>query len=103
MFCSIGAAAGRSHMSVTHQVLNQTPPLEGFTTADEPAVWEALTRYGAEWGGPGVAELGALAGSPEVQEWARLAEAHPPVLHTHDRYGHRIDQVEYHPAYHQVL
>ncbi|MBL1098693.1 acyl-CoA dehydrogenase family protein [Streptomyces coffeae] len=90
-------------MSPTHEVLNQAPPLVGFTTADDPALLEALRRDGGAWGEPEVRELGARAGSAEVQDRARMAEEHPPVLHTHDRYGHRIDEVEYHPAYHQLM
>ncbi|MFI0817810.1 acyl-CoA dehydrogenase family protein [Streptomyces sp. NPDC021098] len=90
-------------MSATHEVLNQAPPLVGFSTADEPALLEALRRGGAEWAEQRVREVGARAGSAEVQDRARMAEGHPPVLHTHDRFGHRIDEVEYHPAYHQLM
>ncbi|MFG2222908.1 acyl-CoA dehydrogenase family protein [Streptomyces sp. NPDC048644] len=90
-------------MTVTHEVVNQAPQLTGFSTADEPALREALHREGAGWGEKEVAELGALAGSPDVQDQARWAEEQPPRLHTHDRYGHRIDEVEFHPAWHQLM
>ncbi|GAA0450989.1 acyl-CoA dehydrogenase family protein [Streptomyces stramineus] len=90
-------------MSATHDVFNQPPPLTGFTTADDPALLEALRRDGGGWGEREVRELGARAGSQEVQEWARAAEAHPPVLRTHDRFGHRVDEVEFHPAWHQLM
>ncbi|WP_031507920.1 acyl-CoA dehydrogenase family protein [Streptomyces megasporus] len=90
-------------MSATHDVINQPPPLTSFTAADDPAVVEALRRHGAEWAEPEVRELGALAGSPEVQEWARMAEETPPRLRTHDRYGHRVDEVEFHPAWHHLM
>ncbi|WP_327153797.1 acyl-CoA dehydrogenase family protein [Streptomyces tubercidicus] len=90
-------------MTVTHEVVNQAPPLTGFSTADEPALLEALRRDGAEWGVPEVAELGALAGSAAVQDQARWAEEQPPRLHTHDRFGHRIDEVTFHPAWHQLM
>ncbi|MCC3778195.1 acyl-CoA dehydrogenase family protein [Streptomyces sp. UNOB3_S3] len=90
-------------MSATHDVFNQAPPLTGFSTADEPALLEALRRDGGGWGEAEVRELGARAGSEEVQEWARTAEASPPVLRTHDRYGHRIDEVEFHPAWHRLM
>ncbi|MEU1373778.1 acyl-CoA dehydrogenase family protein [Streptomyces triculaminicus] len=90
-------------MSPTHDVFNQAPPLTGFSTADDPALLEALRRDGGDWGEAEVRELGARAGSPEVQDWARMAEANPPVLHTHDRYGHRLDEVEFHPAWHQLM
>ncbi|MFH8631037.1 acyl-CoA dehydrogenase family protein [Streptomyces lydicus] len=90
-------------MTVTHEVVNQAPPLTGFSTADEPALLEALRRDGAEWGVREVSELGALAGSAAVQDQARWAEEQPPRLHTHDRTGHRIDEVEFHPAWHQLM
>ncbi|GAA0365456.1 acyl-CoA dehydrogenase family protein [Streptomyces blastmyceticus] len=90
-------------MSATHEVFNQAPPLTGFTTADDPALLEALRRDGGGWGEAEVRALGARAGSEEVQERARLAEAYPPVLRTHDRYGHRVDEVEFHPAWHQLM
>ncbi|MBT2387629.1 acyl-CoA dehydrogenase family protein [Streptomyces sp. ISL-11] len=87
----------------THEVFNQAPPLAGFTTADDPALLEALRRDGGGWGEAEVRALGMRAGSEEVQDWARLAEAHPPVLRTHDRYGHRVDEVEFHPAWHHLM
>ncbi|MFI9045324.1 acyl-CoA dehydrogenase family protein [Streptomyces sp. NPDC053427] len=90
-------------MTVTHEVLNQAPPLTEFSTADEPALLEALRREGAEWGEPEVTALGALAGTQAVQDQARWAEEQPPRLHTHDRHGHRIDEVEFHPAWHQLM
>ncbi|MEU6083540.1 acyl-CoA dehydrogenase family protein [Streptomyces sp. NPDC047108] len=90
-------------MSATHEVLNQAPPLTAFSTADDPALLEALRRDGAEWGEEGVRKLGALAGSEEVQEWSRQAEDQPPRLRTHDRYGHRVDEVEFHPAWHRLM
>ncbi|MEU5211111.1 acyl-CoA dehydrogenase family protein [Streptomyces sp. NPDC020742] len=90
-------------MTVTHEVVNQAPPLTGFSAADEPALLEALRRDGAEWGVREVTELGALAGSAAVQDQARWAEQQPPRLHTHDRFGHRIDEVEFHPAWHQLM
>lgn len=96
-FCNVDA------MTVTHEVVNQAPPLTGFSTADEPALLEALRRDGAEWGIREVSELGALAGSAAVQDQARCAEEQPPRLHTHDRFGHRIDEVEFHPAWHQLM
>ncbi|EMF02383.1 acyl-CoA dehydrogenase family protein [Streptomyces mobaraensis NBRC 13819 = DSM 40847] len=90
-------------MSSTHEVLNQAPPLTGFTTADDPALLEALRRDGGGRGEEEVRALGVRAGSEEVQEWARQAEAYPPVLRTHDRYGHRVDEVEFHPAWHHLM
>jgi len=88
----------------THEVINQPPPLEGHNsyTLDQ-ALGEALAREGAAWAGDALEELGALAGSAEAIEWGRLANAHFPVLHTHDRFGHREDRIEFHPAYHSLM
>ena len=90
-------------MTTTHDVTNQVPPLVGHDTSADPAVQEALEREGAGWARDELSELGRLAGSAEAQEWGRLAERTPPVLTTHDRYGHRIDEVEYTPTYHRLM
>ena len=107
----------RAKPHATHEVLNQVPPLIR-DVADDPALLEGLRREvppapegepGALGGTAGGAnaerelhELGVRAGSPETQELARLANVHSPVLRTHDRYGHRIDEVEFHPAWHRA-
>ncbi|UPK75120.1 acyl-CoA dehydrogenase family protein [Nocardioidaceae bacterium SCSIO 66511] len=90
-------------MSATHDVLNQAPPLVGHDTSADAALREGVEREGAGWAMQELEELGRLAGSSEVQEWGRLAERYPPRLVTHDRYGHRIDEVEYVPAYHRLM
>ncbi|MHB8341574.1 MAG: DNA alkylation response protein, partial [Mycobacteriales bacterium] len=90
-------------MTTTHEVTNQVPPLVGHDAAENPALLEALRREDAGWAEPELHEVGRLAGSEEAQEWGRLAEAYPPVLRTHDRYGHRLDEVAYQPAYHQLM
>jgi putative acyl-CoA dehydrogenase len=87
----------------THDVFNQVPPLTGHDLADDPALLDGLFREGGGWAAEEVHELGRLAGSAEAQEWGRLANENPPVLRTHDRYGHRIDEVEFHPAYHELM
>jgi putative acyl-CoA dehydrogenase len=87
----------------THEVRNQVPPLAGHDIAEDPALLAAVTREGAPWALPGLHELGVLAASPDTQDQARLANDHPPVLRSHDRHGHRIDEVEFHPAWHQLL
>ena len=89
-------------MPHTHDVTNQVPPL----TADIstfPALLESLHREGAGWADSEVRDLGRLANSETVQQWGRLANEHTPVLRTHDRYGHRIDEVEYLPQYHELM
>jgi putative acyl-CoA dehydrogenase len=90
-------------MSDTHVVTNQVPPLEDYNPATSPVLAEALIREGGEWGVDEVFELGALSGGAQAQRWGELADRNQPVLHTHDRYGHRIDEVEYDPAYHELM
>ncbi|MFF9066462.1 acyl-CoA dehydrogenase family protein [Streptomyces sp. NPDC014891] len=90
-------------MPTTHEVTNQVPPLTGYDVSADPALLEALRREGAAWAEAEVRELGARAGGEQAQEWGRLAERHSPVLHTHDRYGHRIDEVEFHPHWHELM
>jgi putative acyl-CoA dehydrogenase len=90
-------------MAATHEVLNQPPPLTDFDVADDPALLDALAREGAGWALPRVRELGRLAGSAQAREWGRLANEHPPRLRSHDRYGNRLDEVEFHPAWHSLM
>ncbi|WP_433528111.1 acyl-CoA dehydrogenase family protein [Micromonospora sp. CA-263727] len=87
----------------THEVFNQVPPLVGHDAADDPALLDALAREGAGWATAELHELGRLAGSEQAVEHGRLANEHPPVLRTHDRYGHRIDEVEFHPSWHELM
>ncbi|MFJ6937759.1 acyl-CoA dehydrogenase family protein [Streptomyces sp. NPDC101132] len=94
--------------ATTHTVTNQAPPLAGYDVyATDPALVEGVARHLApEPLAEAEAELGALgraAGSSQVQEWAAQANENPPRLRTHDRYGHRIDEVEFHPAWHRLL
>ena len=89
---------------VTHTVTNQATPLVGYNVfGADPALVEALNREGAAWATDALERLGALAGGAEAQEWGRAANANPPQLLTHDRYGHRIDEVRFHPAYHALM
>jgi putative acyl-CoA dehydrogenase len=87
----------------THTVTNQVPPLTGHDISAFPALLEGLHREGAGWAEAEVRELGAAANSETAQQWGRLANDHPPVLRTHDRYGNRIDEVEYLPQYHELM
>ncbi|MFE6891114.1 acyl-CoA dehydrogenase family protein [Streptomyces sp. NPDC057694] len=92
----------------THTVGNQPPPLTGhdvFTT-DRPLSEGVARHLAPELLDEARAELtllGRTAGSAQTQEWGRLANENPPVLRTHDRYGHRIDEVEFHPSWHRLL
>ncbi len=90
-------------MPPTHEVFNQSPPLTGYDVAGDSALLDGLRREGADWAEPGLHELGRRAGSGQAQEWGRLANENPPVLRTHDRFGHRIDEVEFHPAWHELM
>ena len=88
----------------THEVLNQPPRLVDYDIfGTDTALVEALTTFGGESHIPGLSKLGRLASSEQVQQWAVEADTYKPVLKTHDRYGNRIDEVEYHPAWHSLM
>ncbi|MES2152966.1 MAG: isovaleryl-CoA dehydrogenase [Pseudomonadota bacterium] len=88
----------------THEVLNQAPPFAGVNLfACDPALQEAVAREGAPWAGAGLLELGARLGTAEVLELGRLANLHSPRLQSFDRSGRRIDEVEFHPAWHALM
>jgi putative acyl-CoA dehydrogenase len=87
----------------THEVLNQVPPLVGHDVADDAALREGLGREGAGWYADDLHRLGRLAGSEQAQHWGEQANRYEPVLRTHDRLGHRVDEVEFHPAWHSLL
>ncbi|HEX5901001.1 MAG TPA: acyl-CoA dehydrogenase family protein [Solirubrobacteraceae bacterium] len=89
--------------NATHEVLNQVPPLEGRNLfADHAALQEALEREGGGWARKRLHAAGAFWGG-EPMRWGVEANEHPPVLHTHDRFGHRRDEVEFHPAWHSLM
>ncbi|KJK56764.1 acyl-CoA dehydrogenase family protein [Saccharothrix sp. ST-888] len=90
-------------MPSTHEVTNQVPDLYGHDVAADPTLLAALRRAGADWAEPELHRLGELAGTEQAAEWGRLANENEPVLRTHDRYGHRIDEVEFHPAWHELM
>ena len=99
----------------THEVTNQPPPLVGHDVfATDAALREAVARHAApasvgdtaESGKEvlaGLSALGLRAGSEQAAQWGVAANAHPPVLRTHDRFGHRIDEVDFHPAWHELM
>jgi len=93
-----------SETSKTHEVLNQPPPLTGYNLyLSDPTLVEAIQREGAAWADPQLRALGHLVGTEEVQRWGFDANEHEPVLHTHDRFGNRRDEVEFHPAWHNLM
>jgi putative acyl-CoA dehydrogenase len=88
----------------THEVLNQPPPLLGVNAFDsDPALREALEREGGGWGVDRCRDMGAVVWSEEADEHCRRAQRNIPKLHTHDRYGNRVDRVEYDEGFHWML
>ncbi|MFE0640746.1 acyl-CoA dehydrogenase family protein [Streptomyces sp. NPDC058877] len=92
----------------THTVTNQVPPLVGYDVfTSDRALSEAVERHLAPDLLPEVREelgvLGRATGSAQLREWGEQANENPPRLRTHDRYGRRIDEVEFHPAWHRLL
>ncbi len=88
----------------THEVVNQPPHLPAYNlAASDSVLLAALAREGGGWAQERVLRLGALAGADPLSVWGAQANQVPPVLRTHDRYGHRVDEVEYHPAWHQLM
>ncbi|MFI8891175.1 acyl-CoA dehydrogenase family protein [Streptomyces paradoxus] len=92
----------------THTVTNQVPPLVGYDVfSADRALADAVGRHLD----PDLREevlgeltaLGRTSGSAQVQDWGRLANENPPRLLTHDRYGNRADEVEFHPSWHRLL
>ncbi len=95
--------ADGSDRYATHEVRNQAGPATGFNAFSGDAVLTAAIAREAPWAQERCVALGALAGDEQVQDAARLANRHTPELKTHDRFGHRIDWVEFHPAWHQLM
>lgn len=88
----------------THEVTNQPPPLEDYNLfASDAALNEALTREGAGWAEARVAEFGAVLGQAETIRQGEQANRYKPELRVFDRFGQRIDEVEFHPAYHHMM
>ncbi|SIO84926.1 acyl-CoA dehydrogenase family protein [Nocardiopsis sp. JB363] len=90
-------------MPATHEVFNQATPLGDHNAADDPALVDGLRREGAGWAEAEVREVGSAAGSERVRAWGESANTYTPVLRTHDRFGHRVDEVDYQPAYHVLM
>ena len=88
----------------THEVLNMPPHLgDQDLWSDDIALREGVVREGASWAVTHMARFGALAGREDIFEKADRANRNPPELRAFDRYGMRINQVEFHPAYHELL
>ena len=87
----------------THEVMNQAKPAAGFNAFTGDAVLRAAIDREAPWAADRCEALGAMAGDEEIQELARLANRQLPELRTHDRFGNRIDWVDFHPSWHQLM
>ncbi|MGH8457031.1 MAG: isovaleryl-CoA dehydrogenase, partial [Stenotrophobium sp.] len=88
---------------ITHTVENQAPPLGAYNAyTSDRALREAVTREGGGWADAHLAEFGAVAGG-ELMELGYTANENKPRLRSYDRYGHRIDEVEFNPAWHRVM
>ncbi|HKY16013.1 MAG TPA: isovaleryl-CoA dehydrogenase [Microthrixaceae bacterium] len=88
----------------THTVTNQPPPLEDYDLYEtDPVLPAAVEREGGAWAKAELGQFGRTVGTAESFHQGALANAHGPVLQTHDRFGHRVDEVEFHPAWHHFL
>jgi putative acyl-CoA dehydrogenase len=88
----------------THEVANQPPPLSDYNVyAADNVLGEAVKREGAEWDEARISAVGALAGSERLQTLGAQANENPPRLRTHDRYGNRVDTVDFHPSWHELM
>lgn len=84
--------------------LNQVPPLSGYNLfLSDTTLSQAIVREGAGWAREQISEFGRLLGTDEVQRWGFDANENKPVLHTHDRYGNRRDEVIFHPSWHSLM
>jgi putative acyl-CoA dehydrogenase len=91
-------------MPATHEVTNQTPPLTGYDVlGTDPVLLAALHRHGGSADADRLHRLGRLAGSAEARRWGHDANTYLPVLRSHDRYGNRVDEVDFHPSWHHLM
>src|SRR5579859_4365016 len=86
------------------QAPNQVPPLTGYNLfLSDGTLMQAVEREGAGWAREQIIELGRLLGTEEAQRWGFEANENKPVLHTHDRFGNRRDEVVFHPSWHNLM
>ena len=91
-------------MEATHEVFNQPAPLAGYNLFEGNAgLRDALKFNAPQLDTAALSAMGARLGSVDMQTHARLANVHTPQLHSHDRFGRRVDQVEFHPSYHALM
>ena len=100
----LAAASSPHYLAVTHEVLNQPTELANYNLyASDTALREAVDREGGGWADAALHSFGARLGTPEYLELGQLANKFQPELDTHDRFGHRVDLVRFHPAYHTLM
>jgi putative acyl-CoA dehydrogenase len=88
----------------THEVVNQPTPLVDYNVYEADRVLvEAVRREGADWAEARISAVGELAGAERLQTLGAQANENPPKLKTHDRYGNRVDAVDFHPAWHELM
>jgi len=91
-------------MDATHEVFNQPASLAGYNLFEtNRPLGDALKFNAPSLDTAGLSKLGSVLGTADMQTHARLANTNSPVLHTHDRFGRRTDQVEFHPSYHALM
>lgn len=91
-------------LTATHRVTNQAPPLTDYNAFEtDLALVEAVERYGAHWRQTALSRHGAALTTPDVLALAELPNRHAPELATHSARGERIDALEFHPSWHQLL
>jgi len=96
--------AAREPSFVTHEVTNQPPPLEGYDLfGSDRALVDAVLREGGASAAEPMHAFGRWLGEASTLRLGEQANRQPPILRTHDRFGHRIDEVEFHPAWHELL
>jgi putative acyl-CoA dehydrogenase len=94
----------RSSVASRPETANQSPPLAGYDPWSQDRILKlAVEREGGGWIGERASRMGELIGSERFQALATQANRYTPELRTHDRFGNRIDVVEYHPAYHELM
>ncbi|HQN13480.1 MAG TPA: isovaleryl-CoA dehydrogenase [Quisquiliibacterium sp.] len=92
------------HLADTHAVVNVSRDLVDYNLyAQDAALQEAVRREGAHWAHDALTAFGRTIGTADYLELGALANRHPPELDTHDRFGHRVDLVRFHPAYHTLM
>jgi putative acyl-CoA dehydrogenase len=100
---NVGTTAPTFNRYMTHEVKNQAKPAVGFNAFDQDVVIKGVIKREVQWAEGRCSALGQLVGDEDVQELARQANTYLPELKTHDKYGNRIDWVDFHPSWHKLM